>query len=318
MILALLLPLAALAPQDSSVIWEEARLERGERRFEPMDRPLSSEEPTAPAPELRVAESWLKEGEAILHRLVHEGHRDVLLVGRKDGPGRAVLGGSLANSAPEWRHELHSLDPVPEPGAYLLSASQPHASYGGPGYLLLSGDVLFVQGGERSELKLIDLPSGKVRTSLQAPWELERGFMGPSVWSAMPCRFGDAEGKFGIDKDPEILARKRAAFEARCYGWLLGPPLLSGKSVFITMGRAAPGQWARQRASNVLLELDLGSLVPKTLTDLPGPVYRPRRSHRPGAAGGRAHGRARGCRAHGRSPRRSTWHRSARPRAGRP
>jgi hypothetical protein len=121
--------------------------------------------------------------------------------------------------------------------------------------------------GSRGHLVRVDPTSGAVRARLDAPWEIQRGFIGPSMWAAELQRFGSNE-IFVSKPSPEQLAALRSAFEQRVVGWLVGGPLVSGERVYLAVAHAAPGDWVAQRADVSILELT-DTLDPISLTPLP-------------------------------------------------
>jgi len=182
-------------------------------------------------------------------------------------PERHVLLGGPAGAAPAWRSDLGVLEVVVGDGAALLGAHQPTRATGARLALERVGAHVLVATGERGDLLLVDPASGAVLRRLDRPWEIERGFVGPSVWNVELARFGSTSAG---ELDADGLAAARAAHDARRHGWIALGPTVGEDRIALVVAHAAPGPWVRERAEAALLELDL-ALVPRSLTSLPSP-----------------------------------------------
>ena len=272
--LALLLVLTAGPAWGQQVRWDSVHLRVGEAQVRPEPALPQAPDPVPPPP-------WSQEGDRVADHLELEDHRLLLVLrGGPDRPGPfgdepgswVLFGGPADAEEPAWSLDLPQRGGLKADGAFLLGARGPHAAYGGARPLtavrVWNRTWALVLAGERGDLLKVDPASGKVEARLEAPWEIERGFVGPSVWSAMLTRFGQDLPLFV--EDPKV-EEKRQAFEQRCRGWILGGPVVSGPSVFLAVAYATPGPWVRQRAAARLLELDHG-LRPKAMLDLPAPI----------------------------------------------
>jgi len=270
------------APNDPLPRWSEALIVIGDQRF-PLA--VSASPGTAPvAVQREVPAAWLTDGARVVDVLELEGTPPLLvaLLARGEqsefdvaprvapsAPRREIVGGPAA-AAPAWRLELELLSDIGADGAWVMAPRVPHRATGHLAHLVrLQSDVL-VLGGERGHLLRLDPRTGAVRMRLDAPWELERGFVGPSVWSTELCRFGDT-GQAFAGNDPAALAAQRARYEARVLGWVVGGPVVSGDRIFVALAHAAPGDWTYQRAECSLLEIS-EHFQPLTLTQLPLPI----------------------------------------------
>jgi hypothetical protein len=186
---------------------------------------------------------------------------------RLRAPQRHVLLGGPAGAAPAWRRELGEHETVGGDGAALLGTHQPTRATGAAFVLeWLDGRVL-VATGERGDLLLLEPSSGAVLRRLERPWEIERGFVGPSVWNVELGRFGSTSAD---EPTADELAAARSAHDARRLGWIALGPTAGSDRIALVVAHATPGPWVRERAEAALLELDL-DLVPRSLTSLPSP-----------------------------------------------
>lgn len=279
-LLAVLMLLTPPTIAGQEVQWDEIRLAVGEQIIAPVDAAVTD---AADAEEAAPGPSWLEQGDQRVDQLILGAHRMTLL---KRGATKQpvafggdrgkwfLLGGPNSADKHAWSHELLEHEPLESDGAFLMSATRPYAAHGAGRPLTAFGKKarvrVLVLPGERSDLLLVNPFTGKIDRRLNAPWEFERAFIGPSVWSATIDRFGTGDFGFGGDEDKD-LSVPRAAFEKRCTGWILGGPVVIRESIFLAIAHAPAGQWARQRASCRLLELNL-TLQTKGLLDLSAPV----------------------------------------------
>lgn len=259
---ALCLTTLSTAAQDPLPRWDEATLVIGDKQLA-LGR-------SAPPPEREIAvqapSGWTDADTRLvsLLQLGGEAQRSVALVRRA---GALELCGSPNNSAPQWRIALESLAPLAEDQAFLLAPRYPERASGELAPLARCGGDVLALSGSRGHLVRVDPSSGAVRARLDAPWEIQRGFIGPSVWQVQLQRFGSNDLLFE-DLSAEQLAAQRRSFEQRVVGWLVGGPLVSGERVYLAVAHAAPGDWVAQRADVSILELT-DMLVPISLTPLP-------------------------------------------------
>jgi len=97
--------------------------------------------------------------------------------------GALELCGGPNSSAPQWRIALESLVRLAEDTAILLATRHPERAAGELASLARSGDDVLALSGARGQLVRVDPTSGELHARLDVPWEVERGFIGPSVWS---------------------------------------------------------------------------------------------------------------------------------------
>lgn len=230
------------------------------------DFPLAAR-PAAPQPDTTVAapRGWLPDGAEVLD-VLRVGERVVVALRSADSV-MALVGGP-PGPTPAWRTTFEGLPLLASDGVALLAPRAPARAASAPSILARLGADVLALTGARGHLVRLDPATGAVRARLDAPFELERGFIGPSVWSSTLCRFGVGECD---EADAAALAAARAAFEARAVGWVTAPPVVTQDRVFLVIARAAPGPWLAQRAEHALLELT-HDLAPCTLTPLPDDV----------------------------------------------
>lgn len=259
---ALCVPTLSTAAQDPLPRWDEATLVIGDKQLALTRRAPPPERKDAP----EAPNGWTDADTRLvsLLQLGGEAQRSVALVRRA---GALELCGGPNSSAPQWRVPLESFAPLAEDQAFLLAPRHPERASGELAPLARCGGDVLALSGSRGHLVRVDAASGAVRARLDAPWEIQRGFIGPSVWQVQLQRFGSNDLLFE-DLSAEQLAAQRRSFEQRVVGWLVGGPLVSGERVYLAVAHAAPGDWLAQRADVSILELT-DMLDPISLTPLP-------------------------------------------------
>jgi len=261
--------------------WARAELVIEGKRF-----PLIEVEPPAEPASPSLPDTWASEQTVAAH-VVLEGVVDgeprvhtALLVRRVEtGPDGEPLRrtrweyelvGGPEGAEPAWRMALEETPRFEMEPAQLFADDEPYRAEGDlPSLTVFAGAVL-VAFGERSDLFTVDARTGEVLERLERPWEIERGFIGPSVWQSRLWRFGAWEYRRDVPS-AEVVAELRANFEARCTSWIVGSPIVCGDRVQVAIARAAPGEWTRRTAEIVVLELG-AQLGVVTLTPLPAPI----------------------------------------------
>ena len=259
---ALCLPTLSVAAQDPLPRWDEATLVIGDKQLALTRRAASPEREVT----LEAPSGWT-DADARLVSLLPLGGAAQLSVALVRRASALELCGGPNSGAPQWRIALESLAPLAEEQAFLLAPRHPERTAGELALLARCGGDVLALSGSRGHLVRVDPTSGAVRARLDAPWELQRGFIGPSVWQVQLQRFGSNDLRFE-DLSAEQLAAQRRHFEQRVVGSLVGGPLVSGERVYLAVAHAAPGDWVAQRADVSILELS-DMLDPISLTPLP-------------------------------------------------
>jgi len=253
-----------------------AELRAGDRRLAPLRvlPALGPDEATKQETETPLeGRDWLKREQLEFVAQVAVGDLHVLLGVREDGS--LVLAGFTAGAdEPRWTQRLQASGPAEEPNAVLWAARQPGSIGAAITPLTRQGERVLVQNGERGPLVAFYAPDGQFVAQLDRPWEFERGFTGPSVWSHHMELFGGVDPgnadapQNGSAIDSANLDAVRARFDFHTLGWVIaGPCVLSPDRSYIAVALASRGPWAAQRARTRLLELD-SVLNPIGLLDL--------------------------------------------------
>lgn len=207
----------------------------------------------------------------------------VLSVARnRDGPGvlnYRVAGFRLPEGREVWTHTFSAATEYGFPGVALLAAKRPNQAVPAIRHLSWIGADVLVCAGPRQDLICLDSEQGKVRWKLARIWEIDRGFIGPSVWSHRVGRFGDG---FWFDATKEDPARNKA-FDQRWRNEIIGGPIAAKRresewlpgpySIFVAVARgpAEAEPFASYVADCILYELDeMGE--PLSLVKLPRTV----------------------------------------------
>jgi hypothetical protein len=153
---------------------------------------------------------------------------------------------------------------------YLWSATRPTETFPDVQPLTAIGKDILVCAGSREPVLCLNGASGGEQWKIDRPWEFQRGFIGPSVWSHHIARFGDHMLDFA--QDEPSLAGPRKAFDSKYVCSIVGgpvvvtvPPPLSSWAppepdhrVFIAVSRAGVGEWPEYLADCVVYEFSHG------------------------------------------------------------
>jgi len=190
-----------------------------------------------------------------------------------------------------WRRPVSKGAPLPRPGAFLLSPTQPSRAHGGGGQATRFGESLLVLGGPTAALHRLDPDTGEETARLGHPWEFRRGFTGPSVWNHHMARFGgevdsvvdelwDVEGEARAAAT-EALAERRAEWERERVGWIAEGPSVRQPDddeshgfhpgAILLVVAVGPREWSRELAETRVLHLG-PDLRPRADLPLPGPL----------------------------------------------
>lgn len=235
--------------------WEDARLVLGETALAPL-RIEALPESAAPASP---------------HALVVDG---IHLQFRRTDSHWDVTASVEGDPTPIWTHTQTS---APEPeydGGYLLAARRPHYPWPALRPLTALGERVLVCGGPRESLLCLDPHTGEALWELEALWEFERSFMGPSVWSHTVSREGESD--FGQLAAEERATRRERRNGERREHLLAGPAVVSGSdwggspshAIYMMVAHASSGRWASYRADCTLYEIDARGAV-RALSPMP-------------------------------------------------
>ena len=135
-----------------------------------------------------------------------------------------------------WHREIKSAGEVPSPGVALLSPGGPRYARADVNPISVAGDKLIVCAGAAEDIVSFELASGEEKWRLEAVWEFERGFIGPSVWQHFIERFGEDDFRGDRKVDPE----KRKSYRGKCR--IVGGPLVvrhgDGQRLFAAVSKA--------------------------------------------------------------------------------
>jgi len=191
------------------------------------------------------------------------------------------------------------------PGVFLWAQGRPNQATPGLLPLVACGDAFLVTPGPQDPIYCIDpaKPDKPLRWKLEKPWEFQRGFTGPSVWSHHFSRFGldsfSRDGSEPIDwenfvdqatdgvtpdykdehrkKAEEQMARLKvveADLSRRCQ-MAGGPfvvesenPMIS--TIFVAVMEAeSAGAWASYLSHTIVYEIDAATGTPVAFIRLP-------------------------------------------------
>jgi ankyrin repeat protein len=109
---------------------------------------------------------------------------------------------------PEWVKALPSAGARSAPGVYLFGGHPAYAS-SSLQHLSWMGDSLLVCPEAVQPIICLDRDTGSEAWKLERPWEYDRGFIGPSVWSHYMARFRMSSW----DQEPGKIAAARKKFD---------------------------------------------------------------------------------------------------------
>ncbi|MCB9916089.1 MAG: hypothetical protein H6828_13255 [Planctomycetes bacterium] len=180
-----------------------------------------------------------------------------------------------------WTFTQASQDRRPGPGVALWAARRPRYEADRTERLTSTSRGVLVCAGGANDPLLLDRESGALVQRIDHPWEYQRSFIGPSIWSHVMLRFGDrgfwiecgSSDPDEVAREQERIAEARKHYEERWTGAVLGGPVVLGSGyeerTFLAIARestesAVPGY----SAEHFLLELDGDG---RPLTILPTP-----------------------------------------------
>lgn len=188
------------------------------------------------------------------------------------GPTRSV---SLYRRAPgvphlelAWQTSFPSeLADAPEDPAVLLASRYPDRASASPSALLFTKETLIVCSNAQGPVRGLALNDGSIRWTIERPWELRRGFIGPSVWSHEIARFGDSM----LDFDDASRSAARAKFDATYFGTILAGPAttIGAARVFLSVGLGPRDGWTHHLMEPSILEFDVEGGRPISIAPLP-------------------------------------------------
>lgn len=124
------------------------------------------------------------------------------------------------DSKPSWTYNIPlEKDSAPRQGV-LLAASYPNFADSDVTTLAWVGKSVVACPDAMGPIVTLDGGNGKVAWTLKRPWEYQRGFIGPSVWSHYVSRFGNDYFDRGINMD-----KLRSQFEKSFSGQIIGGPV---------------------------------------------------------------------------------------------
>jgi ankyrin repeat protein len=94
-----------------------------------------------------------------------------------------------AKDQPQWSRTFAAAGARREPGVYLFAAQTPDYADSSLRHLTWMGDTLVVCAEAMQPVLCLNPDTGSTIWRLERPWEFERGFIGPSVWSHYLERF---------------------------------------------------------------------------------------------------------------------------------
>jgi ankyrin repeat protein len=167
--------------------------------------------------------------DAVLRVLTGEGYVAVLSRQAKSGEesepdvvSYEVSCFSQGKAKPLWSKVLPAAGNRAAPGVYLLAARSPDYADSSLNELAWMDDTLLVCSEAVQPLRCLNRDTGSTIWELERPWEFERGFIGPSVWSHYLERFG--LDSWDVDADQVAAARKK--FDERFNCAIIGGPVV--------------------------------------------------------------------------------------------
>ena len=149
-------------------------------------------------------------------------------------------------------------------GGYLWGIPPPQYAGSAIQHLTWLGDRLLVCAEAMQPILCLNGDTGSEIWRLERPWEFQRGFIGPSVWSHFISRFGIDED-FGAEKTNLDGARK--AFDSQYECALVAGPVAvplnfqrgnDTHSIFLAVAKGPAKQWAGYLSDCIVYEFDDG------------------------------------------------------------
>lgn len=178
-----------------------------------------------------------------------------------------------------WSRSLDQPRATEGPGAVLLAPMRNAPLGEAPPSMAVAADRLIVCPPSGETIEQLAIADGANRNRIERPWELERAFVGPSVWQHYIGRFG----LFPSPGGPEAaeVEQKRAAFEAHTKGAIVAGPYVAGAKSdeqeprwFVVCARMPSDGFGNQVAQQFVYEFDaLGE--PLSIVALPRPILGP-------------------------------------------
>jgi hypothetical protein len=215
--------------------------------------------------------------------LIHEGQEvggkvwGIVEVGNGVAVAAEINGGTLleyfphrddgSKARPAWEQVFAPGDlKPPDDAAFLMASRRPDRGSPGSVSLLMVGGKLVVCTGPTEPLRGVTPANGNVAWTLARPWEFQRGFIGPSVWSHTLTRFG----LDNFAPTPQSEEKARAAFDAERSGTMIAGPAgdADGQSFFIATARGPRNGWTNYLLEPSVLEVS-GDGSPTSLAPIP-------------------------------------------------
>ncbi len=165
-------------------------------------------------------------------------------------------------ATPRWSKSFPATRERPGPGVYLWATRTPDYATSALNHLAWLGDALLVCPEAVQPLFCLNPDTGTKIWQLDRPWEFERGFIGPSVWSHYLGRFR-LEQTFG--EKPKETARARQDFDKQFTCALIGGPVIVPFSpehntdeyrIFLAVSKGPPGHLSGYISDCILYEFD--------------------------------------------------------------
>lgn len=187
--------------------------------------------------------------------------------------GYGVLYFEPGSNQAKWVRSLPAEGAPMGEDAWLWNRPIPGRADPFPRRLAWMGDRLLVTPDATEPIRCLSQETGTVLWTLDRPWEFERGFVGPSVWSHYIGRFGE---------DPDLApkagnADARKAFERQSTCAIVGGPVVvrlahardnDAYSIFVATRRGPAALWSRNISDCTIREFsDAGQ--PVSMAPLP-------------------------------------------------
>ena len=158
---------------------------------------------------------------------------------------------------PLWSRKFPVSGQKGEPGVYLWSARQPNYANSTIQHLSWLGDRLLVCAEAVQPILCLSRESGTTVWQLERPWEIDRGFTGPSVWRHHIGRMGRNIDFDGGDRTPK---EERAEFDKRFQCALVGGPIVvrgsDGDRIFLAVSKGPADRLGGYVSDCVLYEFN--------------------------------------------------------------
>ncbi|HVY60152.1 MAG TPA: hypothetical protein VHF22_00805, partial [Planctomycetota bacterium] len=167
--------------------------------------------------------------------------------------------------SPRWTRSLAAPADTPSASFGLLGGGGPRYAGSAVEPITVADDLVIACAGGSADLVALDRKTGEERRRLEAVWEYERGFIGPSVWQHTISRFGNE--RYEYEKPPQEMREA-----ARASSRILGGPVAVRRGdetrLFVAIARDNPAAVGYVAVCDVI-ELGAAGLRPISIVRLP-------------------------------------------------